>query len=192
MARGCPTRRRGRARPSRLKSREYPMSDQCAPQPGPDRDASHPRPLPSRKSASARIKGLCHLVEKLIRLVPRVLPVIGSPPSVPVMSDHLRRHVVDKLMAQLTLSRDAWDGLCKALPDLDCKLRLLQRAIDDLGRRFDEEDREHQVEGNKLAQAYEDQVARGVENPRGSSGIPGWWFQRCHLKGKLGSRDGPP
>jgi hypothetical protein len=82
------------------------------------------------------------------------------------MSDYLRRPIVDELMTQLTLSGDEWDGLCKALPDLDCKLRLLQRASDDMGQRFDAEDREHQVEGDKLAQAYEDQVARGVENPR--------------------------
>jgi hypothetical protein len=69
-------------------------------------------------------------------------------------------------MDRITVPQDEWDRLCQALPEANCELRLLARVIDDLRRRFEEEDREHLEEGNALAQAYEDQVARGIEKPR--------------------------
>jgi hypothetical protein len=83
-----------------------------------------------------------------------------------MFSDHERRPVVDKWMVKITRSHAVWDGLCAALPEIAGEIRLLERTIEDLRWRFDEEDREHQAENDALSQAYEDQVARGVENPR--------------------------
>jgi hypothetical protein len=105
-------------------------------------------------------------VEKLIKLVPHVLPVIGNKPSVPMMSDDERRLVVDELMAKLGFSWDELQGLCQALPHLEGSLRLLQRGISELRERFEGEDRDTQAENDAAAQDYEDQEARGEEKPR--------------------------
>jgi hypothetical protein len=122
---------------------------------------------PSRQSAVARLRELCHHVEKLIELAPTVLPIVGRPDPSPWMTDFLRRPIVDELMAQMLIPEDEWDDLCRVLPEQTwTKLRLLARVIGDLRRRFKEEDEQDREENAALSLAYEDAVERGVENAK--------------------------
>jgi hypothetical protein len=125
------------------------MSDQC----------------PSRQAAFARLTDLCHHVEKLIRLVPHVLPIIGEPSSSPMMSDHDRRPIVDELIAKIA-PWEEWEKLCQALPEHVHELELLARVLSELKQRFEGEDVQWEEENEALAQDYADQVARKVKKPR--------------------------
>jgi hypothetical protein len=124
----------------------------------------------ARQSALARLRELCHDVDKLIRLVPHVLPFIDRPPATPVTiafpTDYDRRIIVDELLSRIAITGAEWDIMFRLLPEHSCELRLLATALNELRERFKEEDRLHQEELDALAQAEEDARSRGVQSRR--------------------------
>ncbi len=127
-----------------------------------------------------RLRDLCAHVEELIKLVPTVLPIIGRPPASPSMTDYERRLIVDKSISRIAIPWEEWDRLFQSFPECSCQLKLLARSIDDLRDRFEDEDREHQMEIDTQAQAAEDQRARGVKMVRERYTMPP--ERRIHLE----------